>query len=353
MSYVCDNPLHTHTRSAQTGPKPWLTAPFKLTVSITTRCNLACSVCYTDCGQVAKPELTTDEWIKVFRNLADEGFITAFIEGGEPFAREDFETILAEVTPRMFAKVRTNAILIGKARAARLRALRVGRLYVDVFGATAATHDRISGVPGSFEATLAGVRESRAVGLPVTLVMIFTRLNAPELQAFLDLAHALGCDEASILRLYPLGRAKAHWDELALSMAETSAGLDSVRPPDGLRLMQSWHPNDNNCCWQNAAVDPHGRSIGCPYLREYVDYGDVLAAGFAPTWQHPLYRTLRAGEVSESCPECERTQLTRGGCRSTAFAYHGRWDAGDPFCRHLNQGTDLRALPQHAAQTEP
>ena len=41
-----------------------------------------------------------------------------------------------------------------------------------------------------------------------------------------------------------------------------------------------------------------GRSIGCPYLREYVDYGDVVEHGFAPTWQHPLYRTLRSGDVS-------------------------------------------------------
>jgi radical SAM protein with 4Fe4S-binding SPASM domain len=335
------------------GPRPWLTAPFKLTVSITTRCNLACSVCYTDCGRVEKPELTTEEWIKVFRNLADEGFITAFIEGGEPFAREDFETILAEVTPRMFASVRTNATLITQERAARLRALRVGRLYVDVFGATPETHDAISGVAGSFEATLAGVRASRAVGLPVTLVMIFNRPNAPELQGFVDLASALGCDEAAVLRLYPLGRAKAHWSELSLSIDEMAQGLAALRVPDGLRLMQSWHPNDNNCCWQNAAVDPHGRSIGCPYLREYVDYGDVVEHGFAPTWQHPLYRTLRSGDVSEACPECERTQLTRGGCRSTAFAYHGRWDAGDPFCTHLNNGTDLRALPQHAPAAQP
>lgn len=332
---------------------PWLTAPFKLTVSITSACNLDCRVCYTDCGRAERPDLDTADWMRVFANLADEGFITAFVEGGEPFVRPDFEAILAAATPRMFVSVRTNATLIDADRAARLAALKVGRLYVDVFGASAEVHEGVSRVPGSFARTLAGARAARAAGLPLTLLMILTRTNAHEVQGFLDLAGALGCDEAAVLRLYPLGRARTAWTALAPSLPETMAALRRAEPPPGVRLMQSWHPNDNNCCWQNAGVDPSGRSIGCPYLREYVDYGSVVADGFAPTWDHPLYRELRAGAVSESCPDCEATQLTRGGCRSTAFAFSGRWDAGDPFCEHLNAGRDLRDPPQHPARGEP
>jgi radical SAM protein with 4Fe4S-binding SPASM domain len=110
--------------------------------------------------------------------------------------------------------------------------------------------------------------------------------------------------------------------------------------------MQSWHPRDGNCCWQNAAVSPTGDSIGCPYLREYVNYGNVLMTPFLDTWQHPLWTELRANEVEETCPECSATQGSHGGCRSTAFAFHGRFTAPDPYCIHTNRGVDLRALPQ-------
>src|SRR3546814_8772827 len=60
---------------------------------------------------------------------------------------------------------------------------------------------------------------------------------------------------------------------------EMTAALGALKPPPGIKLMQSWHPNDGNCCWQMAAVDPFGRSIGCSYLREFVDYGDVREDG--------------------------------------------------------------------------
>jgi radical SAM protein with 4Fe4S-binding SPASM domain len=332
---------------------PWVAAPFKLTLSVTARCNLACTHCYTDCGVRGDPELSTQEWIAFLDQLVAEGFINVFFEGGEPFVREDFETLVAHSTPKMFVSIRTNGTLIDAARAARLAQLRVGRVYLDVLGASAATHDGLTGVPGSFDAAIAATRALRREGVRTTFLVILNRYNVGELQATLELAHALGCDEVGVLRLYPLGRARRNWAALSLSLDDMSRAIAALRPPGDLVLMQSWHPNDSNCCWQNAAVDPFGRSIGCPYLREYVDYGDIRHVSFRETWDHPLYRQLRSGQVADACPDCSRTQLTRGGCRSTAFAFHGRWDAPDPFCTHLNRGTDLHVLPERPLHHEP
>jgi radical SAM protein with 4Fe4S-binding SPASM domain len=325
---------------------PWLAAPFKLTISVTARCNLACRHCYTDCGAHRNAELTTDEWIGFLDQLIADGFISVFFEGGEPFTRDDFEAIVAHATAKMFVAVRTNGTLIDAQRAARLARLRVGRVYIDMVGASAATHDRLTGTAGSFVGSIEGTRALRQEGVRTSLLVILNRENAHELQAMLELAHALGCDEVGVLRLYPLGRAKRNWAALSLSIDEMKVAIGGLRPPSGLILMQSWHPNDGNCCWQNAAVDPFGRSIGCPYLREYVDYGNVRSVRFRDTWDHPLWRTLRAGQVTDACPDCTSTQLTRGGCRATAYAFHGRWDAPDPFCSHLNRGIDLRVLPE-------
>jgi hypothetical protein len=49
--------------------------------------------------------------------------------------------------------------------------------------------------------------------------------------------------------------------------------------------------------------------------------------------------------VEESCGDCSATQGSHGGCRSAAYAFHGRWTAPDPFDSALNHGTDLTRLP--------
>jgi radical SAM protein with 4Fe4S-binding SPASM domain len=85
--------------------------------------------------------------------------------------------------------------------------------------------------------------------------------------------------------------------------------------------------------------------MGCAYLREYVDYGRVTERPFLETWDHPLSRQLRAGHVGGGCATCAATQGSSGGCRATAFAFHGRWDAPDPFDSRTNHGLDLTRLP--------
>ena len=84
------------------------------------------------------------------------------------------------------------------------------------------------------------------------------------------------------------------------------------------------------------------RLIGCAYLREYVDFGNVLHEPFLRTWDHPLGRQLRSGKVERSCGSCAATQGSHGGCRATAYAFHGRFDAPDPFDLELNNGVDLQ-----------
>lgn len=334
------------TEGLDAWPRPRLDKPFKLTICVTETCSMDCQLCYADCRNDATRELTTAQWQRFIDELVAENFLHVFFEGGEPFDRPDFETLLAHVDRRLYIAVRTHATTIDAARARRLKDLGVGRLYVDLFSPQAVVQDELTGRPGSFDAALAGMTQAREAGIPVTVLAILSRRNHKSLQAYIDLAEQVGADQVGILRLYPLGRAKRNWSTLSLSLDEMMAALNRLRVPPSVQLMQSWHPRDGNCCWQNAAVSPNGRSIGCPYLREYVDFGSILEQPFLETWAHPLYRQLRGGDVEETCTECAATQGTLGGCRSTAYAFHGRFTASDPYCIHNNQGVDLHDLPQ-------
>jgi radical SAM protein with 4Fe4S-binding SPASM domain len=339
------------------GPIPWpaprashprFDMPPKLTISITETCPLACAHCYADCNRAdAKPELTTAEWMSFIDHLVENGVIQMYFEGGEPFHRPDFHDIVAYAAQRAMTLVRTHGTPIDTEAARRLRRDRVGRIFVDVMGADAATNDRHTGTPGSFDAACKAVRELIAAGVTTDMLVILTRQTAPQLQRILELAHSLGALRVGILRLYPLGRAKSRWSEMALTLDEQTAAIRALKPPMGLGVMQSWHPNDRNCCWQAAAVTAHGHSIGCMYLREYVDFGDVREVDFFRTWREgKLYTSLRSGRVDKACPSCAATSNTGGGCRSAAFAFTGSWTAPDPFCPTTNDGVDLRVLPQ-------
>jgi len=325
---------------------PKLDKPFKLTICVTQTCSMDCKLCYADCKHDKGHELSTAEWKRFIDELVSEQFLHIFFEGGEPFDRPDFEELLAYVNRRLYVAIRTHAVGIDPARAKRLKEFGVGRLYVDLFAAEPEVQDFLTGSPGSYDRAVAGMKNALAAGLKVTILGILSRHNAPHLQKYLELAETIGADQVGVLRLYPLGRARQNWNELSLSLDEMMTALNRLKIPPGVQLMQSWHPRDGNCCWQNSAVSPTGQSIGCPYLREYVDFGNVTAQPFLETWDHPLYRQLRASDVEKSCPECSTTQGTHGGCRSTAFAFHGRFTAPDPYCTHNNEGVDLRALPE-------
>lgn len=329
------------------GKIPRLDSPFKVWVQPTKNCNLDCRLCYDNCGQETGEELTDSEWTQLFGELADQGVITYFVEGGEPLAREGFLDILESVTPRAMVYLRTNGTLVTDEVAERIRRIGIGGVCVDLLGATASTHDALTGAEGSFEASIRGIRSLVAQGLPMMTTIIMNRRNASEIQQFFDLSYRLGVRRSGVLRLYPLGRARTAWPVYAMSLADQMAVLDGLEVPEDMHLMQSWHPNDANCCYQNSAIDAHGNSIGCPYLREYVNYGNVREMSFMDTWDDPLYRELREGEVESHCSGCQSTQSSKGGCRSTAYAFHGRWDAPDPFCAETNEGVDLRELPSN------
>ena len=335
--------------------QPYFRTPPKVTLSITNRCNQQCRYCYADCNREGgAEELPISEWMRFVDYLIEHDVIELFIEGGEPLVKPGFDQLLAHCARRLMTMVRSNGTLVDAEVAARWKRAGVGRAFVDVMAATAATHDALAGMSGSFDKACAGVRHLAAADIPTDMLVILNRKSAPELQAYLELAAALGAERVGVLRLYPLGRAKQRWSELALTLDEQEQALAALRPPPGLALMLSWHPKDSNCCWQNATVDAHGNSIGCPYLREYVNYGNIRRVDFFESWEgDPLYRQLRSGRVEKSCPDCHASEGTRGGCRSTAYAFHGRWSAPDPFCRTLNDGVRLDVLPRRLLQPAP
>lgn len=166
---------------------------FSVLLELTYRCNLDCFFCYNDLSLKGEP-LSTEEWFRLLDDLAGLGVLHLTLSGGEPLAHPDFFRIGGRARELGFVvRVKSNGHALRGPLARRLRD-EVDPFVVEtsLHGATAATHDRQTRVPGSFERLVANVREMRQIGLRVKVNSTLTAWNEGEVEGMLDLCEELG-----------------------------------------------------------------------------------------------------------------------------------------------------------------
>ena len=164
---------------------------------LTSRCNLSCRMCYVrqaagDMTQAAK-ELPASAWLELARQAVDNGMVFLLLTGGEVFLRRDFFEIYEPLTRMgLVLALFTNGTLITKDIAARLAQAPPSRTEITLYGATAATYEAVTGMPGSFAACCAGIEALVSHRVPLGLKTTITRQNVGELEAMRQMAHNWG-----------------------------------------------------------------------------------------------------------------------------------------------------------------
>lgn len=194
----------------------------------TKRCNLHCAHCYMEAvGRDVPGELSTDEAHRMLADLAAFGVPVVLFSGGEPLVRPDiFELMRRCRELGMRAVLSSNGTLITPAVAERIREIGVSYVGVSLDGLEA-VHDKFRGQKGAFQATLAGIRNLKAVGVKVGLRVTLTRFNAHQLDALFDLLEAEDIPRVCVYHLAYAGRGgrlMAH----DLTHEETRAALETI-----------------------------------------------------------------------------------------------------------------------------
>ncbi|MBI4774830.1 MAG: radical SAM protein [Deltaproteobacteria bacterium] len=174
--------------------------PFSLTVSLTHRCNLHCRMCSvsTRCST----EMSLEQISRLASSLGKWPRWITF-SGGEPFLRKDLETIVElfywKCRPRVI-NLPTNATIPETAeRAVRIAAscpetIVVANISLDDIGNL---HDRIRGVPGTFERavqTLQRIQKARPKNLKVGIHTVISTLNSDRIDRIAPSLRALKPD---------------------------------------------------------------------------------------------------------------------------------------------------------------
>lgn len=283
--------------------RPWC-GPVLGTLVTNYSCNLRCRMCDMPgrgaaLRKTGLRELDTQGMIALLDGFARVGALGIGFTGGEPLLRPDVWELLAHCRRRgMLAHLNTNGILLDDAAAGRMLEAGVDSLNVSLDGATAATHDAIRGVPGSFartvEAIRAVVRRTREARAPlrVKVVLVCQEENVDEIPAFLTLANELGvaCAELIPRQAFRSGAAPAadeattaRVEALAASLRQRRGGVPLENSARMLSLFGPTfrgEPSPLRCYagWSSLAADCFGRLFACvPFVnwgRPFATLGD-------------------------------------------------------------------------------
>lgn len=277
-----------------------------LRVSITDRCNYKCVYCRTGEHGAQFSDLPHSEYLRLIRLFVSLGITKVRLTGGEPLLRAGLVDLVRELSklrtiwdePVELA-LTTNGHLL-ESVALPLKQAGLHRVTVSMDAVDAATFERITRVPGSFQAVLRGVRAAKAAGLtPLKINCVLLHgFNDDQVEAFARFA----IEEDVIVRFIefmPLEEGRLWSPEIVVPLREIVERIRRIFP------LIELPPRDISETAQRFGFAGSSGEIGiiapvtrafcgaCSRVRVTSD-GKIRTCLFSQT-EHDLYGRMRTG----------------------------------------------------------
>ena len=186
--------------------------PVVIVWNFTNRCNLNCLHCHQDSHPIPnQSELTTSQALKVIDNMADAGVSILTFSGGEPLMRPDLYEVANYASDRgIFCSSATNGTLITREVPEKLYRADIKSVEIGLDGVNAKTHDFLRNTPGSFDATIEGIKNCVEFGKfhDIAIATTLNKMNVKEIPQIIDLCEELGATKFYLNRIIAAGRGK-------------------------------------------------------------------------------------------------------------------------------------------------
>lgn len=347
---------------------------------ITLACALSCRHCRAQAQHKRHPlELSTDEGMRVLEELArfDHPPIVV-LSGGDPFMRRDlFDFVERGIELGLTMSVSPSATaLVTKDRLGRLKQLGVHRISLSLDGSRAELHDAFRGVSGSFDRTLAAMRDAAEVGLSFQINTTVTRQTVGDLPSIAELLTGYKAAMWDVFMLVPTGRALAEDAITPQEHEEVFNWLCEVagRVPFMVKTTLGQHHRRVQVLRRLAAGGatslpgrdaikgmyrgvPSNDGKGILFISHL---GEVFPSGFLPVSggnvrrqsvvgiyrEAQIFRDLRdPSKLKGKCGVCP-FNVVCGGCRARAYAVTGDPLESEPFCVFQPPGAAASAAVQ-------
>lgn len=304
-------------------------APLRMDLALTYRCNVGCAHCYNLAGREV-PELSTAEWKQAFKKLWDAGIPHLTFTGGEPTLRDDLpELIQAAEELGCITGLQTNGRkLSDRAFVKELKACGLDHVQITLESHSEKVHDAMVGAPGAFDQTVQGIRNCLEEGIYTITNTTLTAKNAPGIGETIGFIASLGLKTFACNGIIHTGSRPQK--ELELDAASLTTTLEAVKRAAQVYMLRFiWytptqycevHPVNlgvglKQCSAAKYAMcaEPNGDVLPCQSW--YQPVGNLLKDPWPAIWDHPLCKSIRERSyLMEKCYSCSDLELCGGGC---------------------------------------
>lgn len=304
-----------------------LSHPYTAYLELTSACNNRCPGCSNVFASRQSPQpLDAAQWTGILLKLRPH-IHQLKITGGEPTLHPQFEAIIKQIAAMDIPFVLfTNAQWSDPQRVVGfLREVpQCQGLLVSLHGATAASHKAFTAVPGSFEETIANVRQAVTAELILTTSTVITRHNWAEMEDITCLSHHLGAHHAVFNRylgialpeIEPTPSQLCTAIEAVESLATHPASEANHSVKFGNCIPQCFAPSSSTGCLAGAVyctVDPWGNVRPCNHAPLMV--GNLMEQSVEEVWLSEGMERWRK-MIDPQCESCQELSRCHGGCRA-------------------------------------
>ncbi|HAJ27875.1 MAG TPA: SynChlorMet cassette radical SAM/SPASM protein ScmF [Syntrophus sp. (in: bacteria)] len=314
------------------------------------RCNLRCRHCWVSPHAPEDGDEQTMDFNDLRRTIIaakELGLGTVKLTGGEPFLHKDIVELMRFLRREdLCIDIESNGTMIDRDTARVIKECEVRQVSVSLDGAQAVQHDKLRGMKGCHEKSVAALHYLRAENISTQVIMSLYKENVLEIEPLADLCDDLEVSSFKINPVMPTGRGEKVFqrrenvdiEELIRidRWIEADLGSDYKTEiyfcmPIGLKSLHAVTSNPLSECHilniLGILADGTVSLCGIGQTETDLNMGNIAKDDLTEIWQHhPLLQKLRKetpSQLSGICGRCIFKFRCLGSCRACAYAVSG------------------------------
>jgi len=304
-----------------------VSAPYRIDLALTYRCNLACSHCYN--LKREKVELSTDQWKDVIKKTWDMGVPHLIFTGGEATLRDDLVELIgfAESLGLVTGLLTNGVKLADPGYVNELKEAGLDHVQITLESSDPVIHNGMTGAD-SFRDTVAGISNCLKAGIFTITNTTITKANADSASDTVLFLKELGLDTFAANAVIHSGKALEGDFSLPLTELEgVLLDIKSLAAENDMRMI--WYSPTKYCrlnpleldlgpkrCTAgeyNLCIEPDGEVLPCQSW--YESAGNILTEDWNDIWNGEFLRSIRNRDWAEAeCRSCVHFSICGGGC---------------------------------------
>jgi radical SAM protein with 4Fe4S-binding SPASM domain len=363
---------------------------------LTRACDLHCHGCPSlSDGQRGTNELSTYESYKTIDQIATLHPRELVITGGDPLERDDLGQIIDYARRRGLAPavMLSPTSLLTYDAIAHLERNGLTRVIFSVDGSTAAIHESLHVVPGTFALTMGAIRSAESAGMRIEINTLVTGRNRYDLEAIANLIRPFGVTRWNVHFVVPVGHSRELEMLTAAEVESVFETIDDIRRREkfAVRVVEAPHyrryrlerslrerleASVDGELWSDFATYDAESGDSAKELLDsarddvrsfvYISHaGDVRASEFLPQSAgnlryRPLSEIYRSADLlvamrdpdnlKGKCARCDVRHIC-GGSRARSWAMTGDAFASDPLCAYDAGSAVAKSATSHRPAT--